>query len=89
MNTQTALERFPLRKPVKAVAGKWTFADADQLIEHTHSFGQTAERNVIDGNSVEYEVYAIFPDCRVLVACVDPLETSHGIQIFVPEVPLH
>jgi len=88
MNAQAANQQYPLRKPVRTVAGKWAFVDADAFASHTKGFGQTVERNVPQAHSTEFEVYAILPECRVLIACVDPLAITQGKQIFVPDVPL-
>lgn len=89
MDSLTLCALPPLRLPVKSIPGKWEFADRNQLAKHTKSFERTVERNVIAAHSAEYEVYAVFSDCRVLVACVDPLATGDGIQIFTPENCCH
>lgn len=80
----TTASAFPLRLPVKTVPGTWTFANHSELVKHTESFPHTAMRHVVTAHSSEYEVYAVMGDSRVLVAVVDPLAITEGIQLFTP-----
>lgn len=88
MQNQSTISQYPLRKPVRVVAGQWRFVDAEAFQSHIKSFAETAERNTSQAHSFEFEVYAVLSDCRVLIASVDPLAVTHGTQIFVPDAPL-
>lgn len=88
MLPSATLAQHPLRKPVRNVEGVWKFVDGEALRAHLGRFPVTAERNCAQAHSLEYEVYAIFEDCRVLVASVDPMAVVQGAQIFVPDAAL-
>ncbi|MBA1280261.1 hypothetical protein [Stutzerimonas stutzeri] len=88
MATNVPHSQYPLRKPVRAVAGKWQFADAETYRAHIASFAETVERNSPQAHTTEFDVYAVFSHCRVLVASVDPLAVTHGMQVFIPDAPL-
>lgn len=87
MMTQ-AEHQYPLRKPVRAVAGQWTFVDSTTFHAHLKAFPHVVERNVPQAHSWEVEHYAIYEDSRVLIAYCDPMDVTQGLQIFTPVEPI-
>jgi len=88
MTLSNVPSKNPLRKTVRVVAGQWQFVDSTEYYAHIKQFAETAERTTAQAHSSEFEVFAIFSGFRVLVACVDPLAISQGIQIFVPDAAI-
>ncbi|MCF6783381.1 hypothetical protein [Stutzerimonas stutzeri] len=88
MSRDTSLTQYPLRKPVRTVSGTWRFVGAEEYRDHLKGFREIAERNSAQAHCAEIEVYAIFDDCRLLVASIDPVAVSQGTQIFIPDTPI-
>lgn len=88
MSHDTSLTQYPLRKPVRTVSGTWRFVEAEEYRDHLKGFREIAERNSAQAHCAEIEVYAIFDDCRLLVASIDPMAVSQSTQIFVPDASL-
>lgn len=86
MNTQTN-QQYPLRKPVRAVEGQWSFVDSTAFHAHLKAFPHVVECNVPQAHSWEVEHYAIYEDSRVLIAYCDPMDVTQSMQIFTLAEP--